>query len=286
MQRGLPGIAECRYAAWLHSQVGELDVPSETEFEQRTVQSMQHRDKFRLLKDAKCDLSSHIFVNLIGEIVKVHDSGFDRLTLYLTDYTSNPKFYKYSFGGSFNDPDEIQDEYGYLQMGRPKVKKTEWPGPFGTMTIQITAYDDQASYIRQNIKANQWVFLNNVQIKYGNAGGLLEGFLRDREKICVKALDTSQEAPVGDTDSTEGRLSDALKRKLTWTKKFQQQKRALAGEDGDHGKRKREIDGEESEPKRPNAKERRKQERAAAERKVKELELKKAKLKNLNQNSE
>jgi len=273
-----PTLAETRYVSWLHGRSADLDLPSETEFETRTIQSVQHKDRFRLLKDAKCERSGFIFVDLIGEVVKIHDAGYDHVSVYFTDYTSNPNFYNYVWGGSFNDPDEIQDEYGYLQVGRSRTKKPDWQGPFGTLTIQLTAYDMQATFIREKVKTKQWVLLTNVQIKYGRNGGLLEGFIRERQKIAIEVLDTSIEASNG------GRLQEALKRKLTWTKRFQQQQQAIQHEESGTGKRKRDGD-EQPEPKKLNSKQRRQQERAAAEKKVKDAELKKAKLKNLNPNS-
>lgn len=270
----------------MHSCSADLDLPSETEFEVRTIQSLQHKDKFRLLKDARVETTAHIFVNLIGEVVKIHDSSYDHVSLYFTDYTSNPNFYNYVWGGSFDNPDEVQDEYGYLQMNRSRAKKSEWQGPFGTLTIQMTAFDAQANYIREKVKAKQWVLLTNVQIKYGRNGGLLEGFVRDREKTCVRILDPSQEAPPGGSDTTEGRLQEALKRKLTWTKKFQQQQKAIQREETGGSKRKHDGDDNEPEPKKLNSKQRRKRDREAAEKKVREAEAKAAKLKNLNQNGQ
>lgn len=286
-QKGTPSLVETRYGAWLHTKVADLDLPSDTEFEQRTIRSLNVKDKFSLLKDLKCENSAFIFVNLIGEIIKIHDSSFDYLTLYLTDYTANPKFYNYAWGGGCDATDDVQDEFGYLQMGRKKTNKNDWPGPFGRMTIQITAYDAQATEIRESIKTNQWVHLNNVQIKYGRMGGLLEGYLRDRDKICIRTLEPSQEISASSADSTDSRLQEAVKRKYAWSKKFQQQQKAILGEEeGLNSKRKRGSNDESSESKHLNSKQRRKQERAAAEQKVRELELKKLKLKNLNPNSE
>ncbi|KAL2829247.1 hypothetical protein BDW59DRAFT_38385 [Aspergillus cavernicola] len=126
--------------------------------------------KFSLLKDVK----DRQYVDLIGEIVKIHDNDSEKAALYLTDYTSNENFFCYA---SDNDDNPNRgregDEFNYLN--RPKTK---WNGPSGQMTVQITLWEPHASSVRERFKANDIVRLKNVRIKGSRVeGGILEGVL-------------------------------------------------------------------------------------------------------------
>ncbi|KAL4787911.1 hypothetical protein BJX76DRAFT_368258 [Aspergillus varians] len=128
------------------------------------------RQKFSLLKD----IEKRQFVDLMGEICKIHDNDSEKATLYLTDYTENEDFFCYA---SDNDDDPGHgregDEYGYI-----KHPKKKWNGPSGRMTIQITLWEPHASFLRANFNENDIVRLKNVRIKGSRVeGGTLEGVL-------------------------------------------------------------------------------------------------------------
>lgn len=148
--------------------------PSVTQGQTPTLASNSQL-KFSLLKDVK----DRQYVDLVGEIVKIHSNDSEKLALYFTDYTSNDNFFCYV---SENDDEpgygREGDEYNY--QPRPKSK---WKGPSGRMTIQITLWEPHASYVRDKFKENDILRLKNVRIKGSRVeGGILEGVIHtDRD---------------------------------------------------------------------------------------------------------
>lgn len=280
-------ISETRYATWLHTKMEDLDLPSDTEFNQRTERSMNITDKFRLLKDVKDTGDQKMFVNIIGEVVKIHDSNSDSLELYLSDYTPNTGFYNYEWGAEEHDV-KTHDEFGYSKAQPNPKKLNKWPGPHGKMTIQICLWENHASYVRDEVKPNSWVSLSNVRIKIGKQG-FLEGVIHGDNIVKVNVLEPSQDPLTADASVTEVRLQEAISRKFQWKKKFNEQKKAIQDEDDGLGSKRKRGEEEEALPNtngKLNGKQRRKLERAAAGKKVREAELKKLRLRNLNENSE
>ncbi|KAL2075292.1 hypothetical protein VTL71DRAFT_235 [Oculimacula yallundae] len=268
-----PSLAETNYAVWAKAHSSELDLPSDTEFQEKSFQAMKVNDKFSLLKDVKPDR----FYNIIGQVIKVYDRG-DVLSLYLSDYTANTDFYNnvWCAGGATAEGRD-GDEYGYTKTRTKDAQ--DWPGPFGKLSMQLNLYDEHAQFVRGHVKIKDWVLLSNVQVKYGKMGGNLEGYMRgDRQKfegkLEVKIFERSQ-----DPDGNDPRWTEGLRRSRDYWKKHEAQKKALLREDDSLGtKRKAEDDGE---PK-LNAKQRRKKERAAAESKAITSEAKTAEKLNLN----
>ncbi|KAL3467857.1 hypothetical protein BJX64DRAFT_124142 [Aspergillus heterothallicus] len=134
----------------------------------RSASTTQRR--FALIKDVE----DRQFVDLIGEILKLHSTDSEKATLYFTDYTENEKMFYYA---SENDDNLEQaregDEYNYI--GRQKKK---WDGPSGRMIIQITLWEPHASFVRANFELNDIVRLKNVRIKGSRVeGGSLEGVI-------------------------------------------------------------------------------------------------------------
>lgn len=126
--------------------------------------------KFSLLKDVE----DRQFVDLIGEIAKIHSNDSEKATLYLTDYTENENLFFYaSDNDDYPGHGREGDEYNYIK--RPKRK---WDGPSGRMTIQITLWEPHASFLRNNFNENDIVRLKNVRIKGSRVeGGTLEGVI-------------------------------------------------------------------------------------------------------------
>jgi hypothetical protein len=249
-----PTVSETIYVIDIYRHVAELALPTTTEFEEKSHKAMNVKDKYALLKDVK----NQSFYNILGEVIKVHDhESFDRVTVYLTDYTANSEFYNYADGDGENSTGRDGDEHNYLKSRKKNIKA--WPGPHGKMSIQISLYDGHASFVKEQVKAGQWILLSNVQIKYGNMGGCLEGFLRgDREalegKVQVEILEKSREP-----EGNDYRWKEAIARKLKWETKFKHEKQDLLDEAAGK-KRKR-----EDEPPKKNSKARRKERRAALE---------------------
>lgn len=269
-----PTSTETAYVIGANGYVEELALPSTIEFQGRSMYAMNVKDKFALLKDVKPDR----FYNILGEVVQVYDNGsYDCLTVHLSDYTANSEFYNHAWGGSPTTNGRDGDEHGYIKS-RPKTTK-DWPGPYGKMSIQLTLFDGHAAFVREQVKDKEWVLLRNVQIKYGNQGGRLEGFLRgDRHtfegKVQVEVMKQSE-----DPDENDSRWKEAVSRKYQWEKKFNKEKQDLLDEAA--GKKRKQDD----EPPKANSKTRRKEKRAALEAKMAATETKvKIKL-DLNENS-
>lgn len=246
-----PTAAETAYIVAANGCIEDMALPSAMEFQQKTEQAMNVKCKFSVLKDVK----DQGFYDILGEVIHVYSANFDRVSLYLSDYTENSSFYNNERGAGDTSNCRDGDEHGYTKK-LTKTMKT-WPGPYGRSSIQLTLYDGHATFVREQVKAGDWVLLRNVQIKYGNMGGYLEGFLRgDRDalegKVQVEIM-RKAETP----DENDIRWTEAVGRKFKWTRKEQQKQDPLDQASGE--KRKREDD-----PAR-NSKARRKERRAAAE---------------------
>ncbi|KAL2819126.1 hypothetical protein BJX63DRAFT_418899 [Aspergillus granulosus] len=132
--------------------------------------------RFTLIKDVE----DRQFVDLIGEILKIHSSDSEKATLYFTDYTENEKMFYYASDNDDNlDQGREGDEYNYI--GRQKKK---WKGPSGRMIIQITLWEPHASFVQGNFEVNEIIRLKNVRIKGSRVeGGSLEGVIHtNRDK--------------------------------------------------------------------------------------------------------
>jgi len=267
-----PTPVETSYVVWANSQVSELNLPSNEEFEMKSMQAMNVKDKYSLLKDVKPEC----FYDILGEVMRKYD-GSSGSTLYISDYTAHSRFYNYEWGGGETVEPRDGDEFGYIKT-RPK-KNNDWPGPYGKMSIQLTLFDAHAEFVRENVEAGQWVLLKNVYINFGRMGDCLEGFLRgdpnSSEKVRVRILKRSE-------DKDDIRWKEALTRKLQWNQKFEKQKQDILDKAaGLEGKRK--LDDKEHSKK--NSKLRRQARRAAAEGKAANFEAKVAKKFDLNENS-
>ncbi|EKD19970.1 uncharacterized protein L3040_002351 [Drepanopeziza brunnea f. sp. 'multigermtubi'] len=265
-----PNVEETNYVIWAHCQSQDMGLPSSNEFQQKSIQAIQGRnhDKFSLLKDIKPEGRWH---DILGQVIRLYDSNL--FSIYLSDYTYNKYFHKYSWPGVRDESGSRDgDEFAYTKFH--DKHKDQWPGPFGQYTIQLTLFDEHASFARENLKVGQWVLLSNVQMQMGKNGGTLEGFVRgDRGKINVRILEQAE-----GKDCPDPRLKDALRRKMKYESI---QKKQILSEDGELGNKRKAEDGESLEG---NSKQRRKAMRAAAEKSAADLEAKEAARLNLNNN--
>ncbi|RDW88478.1 hypothetical protein BP6252_00510 [Coleophoma cylindrospora] len=269
-----PSQAEANYAIWASSHMEEGAFPPKEDFQDECKKSMNVKEKFSLLKDVK----NGQFYDVIGEVVKIFQAN-DYLTIYLSDYTVNSAFYNYTWPGHNQEEGCDGDEYNYLKHKQDAAK--EWPGPFGKTAIQITTFDCHAQFIANEVTTHDFVLLKNLQIKYGNSGSCLEGFLRgDRERegqMQVEILKCPD-----DVQSVDSRYKEAIRRKREWWAKYERQKRSILTE---------KVDPEDTRKRNENAsiqtkssgKKRRQERRAAAEKAVLGAEKRFAQKLNLNE---
>ncbi|KKZ60692.1 hypothetical protein EMCG_04619 [[Emmonsia] crescens] len=149
------------------------------------------RPKFSLIKDLSCG----IFVDLVAQ--------------QLFNYTSKE--------GRPHDG----DEYGYASRSN-----RDWPGPYGQMTLQVTLWEPHSQYARQNIKENDFVLLQNVNIKTGRISGVMEGSLHTDRRYPEKI----QVIPMNDNDSDED-IKKLVKRKLEYWKRIRAENPGLHSND-------------------------------------------------------
>jgi protection of telomeres protein 1 len=270
-----PSPTEAAYAAWLFHHVDKSMFPDAKKFQEKSSTAMGVKDKYSLLKDIQADR----FYDLIGEVIRLYERD-GRVTLYLSDYTPHSLFYNNVWGGGEDESSTRDgDMYGYTKTR--KKAESDWPGPYGKLSIQVTVYDNHAAFIREQVKVKDWVILKNVHVKMGNQGGCLEGFLRgDRNgwegKVQVKIIRRAEDAERNDV-----RWKDGLRRKKEWWDKFKKQKQRFLEETHGSGSKRNLEDMEVS---KPNSKKRRKEERAAAELKVITIEKKAMERLDLNSN--
>ena len=164
----------------------------------------QLRDKFSLVKDVSVDT----FYNLVGQVVKLFPSN-GRVELYITDYTSNCLVWDHPEPEDGNEYSREGDEYNYIAGSSKK-----WNGPYGKMTLTVTLWGNNAYFVQQNIKENDFVHLRNVHIKWSKDSkveGALHTDRRYPDRIDVTILKN-----VDDDD----RVKDVLRRKRDYWKKF------------------------------------------------------------------
>ena len=269
----LPTRVETIYVISANSRVNEIALPSNEAFQEKSMQAMNVKEKFSLLKDVEVNC----FYDILGEVIKVFDSQTGALTVYLTDYTENAQFFHHSWGETGQPADaRVGDEYGYTKSKTKKVD--EWPGPFGKLSIQLTMFDENAEFVREKVKVGQWILLSNVRMKYGKTGEILEGALHSEgDRVMVQVMELG-----GESGAVDSRLKEAVHRKWDEKKRFDKQKKEFLEEAGLGDKRKR---GNEK-PSKNNSKKRRKERRAAGERKAAELDTKVVKSLNLNESSQ
>jgi protection of telomeres protein 1 len=251
--------AEMEYAAWLFHYIDKALFPEAEEFRERSQNAMKKKEKFSLLKDIKV----HNFYDLIGEVIRVYEID-GRVTMYISDYTAHSLFYNNVWGDGEEDNSSMRDgdQYGYTKS-RKKVQ-SDWPGPYGKLSLQLTIYDSHAAFIREKVKNGDWLLLKNIQIKMGSQGGCLEGFLRgDRDgwedKVQIQIIRKAEDAEMNDVRWKEG-----LRRKKEWWDRFKKQKQKFLEEAKEPmGKRRLEA----AELSKPNSKKRRKEKRALVEQK-------------------
>ncbi|KAK2810288.1 hypothetical protein FQN50_003019 [Emmonsiellopsis sp. PD_5] len=204
------------------------------------------RRKFSLIKD----LAYNTFVDLIVQVVKTYPEDYQRFQLYVTDYTENKQLFNYSEDSHSRDG----DEFNYTT--RPK---RDWPGPMGQMTLQVTLWEPHSHFARQNVKENDFILLQNVNVKIGRMSSVMEGSLHTDRHYPEKV----QVIPIDDNDSDE-QTRDLVKRKIEYWKRM----KGGNGRFGDNGS-KRKAGGADTENLSKNARKKQAQQRRKQEAKEK-----------------
>ncbi|KAI0023563.1 hypothetical protein F4780DRAFT_786292 [Xylariomycetidae sp. FL0641] len=254
-----PTDKEHEYVSWLYNSIDKEVIPDRAVFQEQAEASRHVRDKFSKLQDVREGKFCDIIVHVVRE---PFDQG-DITTLWVSDFTENEYFYKFTWDGTSTSDGREGDPYGYVTTTIGAAKG--WSGPYGKRSMQITCYEPHSSVINTVVTAGKWVRLRNLQVKYGRNGSNLEGFLReDRahpERIQVEVLETD------DRESIDPRHKEAIKRKYDYEKQFNKQKKNFAANGGAN---KRKAD-DANEPK-SNSKARRQAKREAARKKAEEQE--------------
>ncbi|KAF4119602.1 telomere-binding alpha subunit central [Geosmithia morbida] len=204
--------AELDYVAYLRHNIDQSLIPTKEKFATLQVQSLNVGNKYKELKD----LVPGGFADLVVRLTRDPWNRGERTTIWVTDFTENPGFHNHTaLGASAATHDG--DTYGYTtgfhkaEQARKKVDERN-TGPFGRRTMQVSCWEPHATAIRDGeIGKGTWVSMKNVQIKYGNNGAYLEGFLRqDRHgpsnKIGIFALDAK------DPETMDDKLRNAIRR--------------------------------------------------------------------------
>lgn len=250
-----PTNKEYEFVSLLYHGIDKYDLPGEDQFTVSVQQSVNVREKFCLLQD----VHEGRFSDLVGQIVQEpYDSG-DKVTVYLSDYTENARFFNYTWEGVQHLKSGKRGQ-GYYANKEP-AKKKDWIGPYGKRVLQITCYDSHANNIRSYVKIGTWVLLQNVQIKFGSNGTNLEGFLRGeqnvwQDRVRVHVLETDN------PETVDPRAKEAIRRRREYAK----------AKKADIKKLKRKHEGLKEGL--PNSKQRRRLIRSEAERKADEKDIK------------
>ncbi|KAI0471623.1 hypothetical protein GGR56DRAFT_681791 [Xylariaceae sp. FL0804] len=243
----LPTEVEHKLVARLFHRVDKYSIPDSETFNDRRERSTAITDKFSKLSDVREGQFYHIIAQVIRDPYQTETTEMETTELWISDYTQNESFYKFSKNVADDDLQGKTNTAG------------NWQGPDGRMCLQVTCFDHHATRVNERVRIGQWVQLLNVQVKFGRNGNNLEGFLRSdqdprkhSERVHILATPDSNghqfrfTGPVRDNGDTvlQGRLKDALKRKRKYDADKDQQLTQLASartkRKGDHEEQPRE----------------------------------------------
>jgi protection of telomeres protein 1 len=263
---------ECEYVSWLYHATDKYQLPDVVEFRANKERSLNIKEKFRTLADVR----DGQFCDLIVQVVRDPWDQGDKVTLWVTDYTENDSFFKFSWDGSDMPVGRDGDPFGYIPPNNAAVSRS-WPGPFGKRSLQLTCYEPHASRLRDETKAGDWTKLRNIHIKFGHNGHNLEGFLRE-DRNTYGSRNSFEILDISGGHDAEDRLKDAVRRKRDYEKTAKQQKKAYAVK---HDAKRKADPGDDT---KQNSRARRGAKRAAINKEVVQQEAKKEAMLGLNEN--
>ncbi|KAI1117203.1 hypothetical protein F5Y14DRAFT_403526 [Nemania sp. NC0429] len=232
------------YVSWLYHFTNKNGVPDMATFQNLIDQSSHIKDKF-------CKLENVIerqFCDVIVFVVRAPFHGVDKTTLWVTDYTENDKFHKFSW-----DDKQLEERHDGPEA-------TKWAGPFGKRSIQITCFEPAASQVSSEVQLGQWLRIRNLRIKLAKNALNLEGVLNEDRQFIRRQVEI---LPV--IQDCEPRLKEAIRRKMEYEKLKKEQLKSRAANENRQGAAGTKRKASES---KNNAKERRKEKRGAARDKV------------------
>lgn len=154
------------------------------------------------------DMDFDCFYDIVGLVVKTFP-GVGNYTVYITDFTMNPKLYAYEWNKGGGD-------YDY-RGGR------KWPGPWGQYTLQITLWDIHAVAAKQSVFDGAYLKLHNVRAKRNGDGrleGALHGDRRFTDRVDLQVL----------KNMDDPRIQELLRRNKEYTRRFESDKTRLEQE--------------------------------------------------------
>lgn len=257
------GENEHEYVSWLYHHTDKDSVPDVTTFQKQVDQSIHMKDKFCRLED----VVDSKFCDVIVHVVKAPFDEMDKTTLWVSDYTENDSFHKFSWNGAKQSGGSDGDMYSCLNTNIQAA--TKWTGPFGRRSMQVTCFDAHASFVNSEVQLGGWIRIRNLRIKFGNNGLNLEGALHEDRDFSRQQVEVLK----WDREDCDPHLKEAIRRKKEYEKLKKKQLKSLAANEsgdgtGDGTGTKRKAD--ESEELKNNAKSRRKEKRGAARKKVEE----------------
>ncbi|RYC59325.1 hypothetical protein CHU98_g6897 [Xylaria longipes] len=254
------GEKEHEYVSWLYHYTDKESVPDAATFQKQVDQSGHTKDKFCTLEhvvDGK-------FCDVIVNVVKAPFDETEKATLWVSDYTENDGFHKFSWDGAKQSGERDGDPYGYLDADIHAASK--WAGPFGRRSMQVTCFEPHASHVNAEVQLDQWIRIRNLRIKFGSNGLNLEGVLHeDRSDFSRRQVDILR----WDGRECDPRLKEAIRRKRDYENlKKKQIKSLYANESEESAATKRKA--ENGEVSKTSSKSRRKEAREVARNKVEE----------------
>ncbi|KAK4122427.1 hypothetical protein N657DRAFT_691674 [Parathielavia appendiculata] len=260
-----PSVEEEAYVSHIYHKIDKYSLPDEHEFQAKAVQSLNLKRKFSLLEDVK---EGH-FYDLVAHVARDPHYGDYTLglaTLYISDYTENPNFHPQVWQDSTELAPVGGDPYGY-NSGSVDMPTKDWVGPYGKRTIQLTCFEPHATYVRDEVRAGQWVALRNVHIKYGRDGRFLEGFMHGEQNISNSRINV-QILEKGDIEENPN-FKEAIRRFRDYDKKRKKEIKEIKAAQAAGLKRKAAVSSEQGKSY-LNSKERRKRKREEIQKKEKE----------------
>ncbi|KAI0550763.1 hypothetical protein F4679DRAFT_191691 [Xylaria curta] len=258
-----PGEKEHEYVSWLYHYTDKESVPDVATFQRNVDQSGHTKDKFCTLEhvvDGK-------FCDVIVNVVKAPFDETEKTTLWVSDYTENDSFHKFSWDGAKQLGERDGTSYGYVDTEIRRESK--WAGPFGRRSMQITCFESHAAHVNSEVQLDQWIRIRNLRIKTGRNGLNLEGVLHEDRDFSRRQVDILRWD--GREEDCDPRLKEAIRRKMDYEKLKKKQIRSLcANESGESAGTKRKADN--SDESKNNSKTRRKEARQVAFNKAEELD--------------
>ncbi|KAL7625293.1 hypothetical protein AAE478_004509 [Parahypoxylon ruwenzoriense] len=233
-----PTDKEHEYVAWLYHSIDKDSVPDAAAFETKIDQSRNYKNKFRILSDVR----DQQFCDVIVNVIKDPFEQMDMATLWVSDYTVNEGFYNFSLDASDASEGRDGDPYGYTTV--KNAASNNWPGPHGKRTMQVTCFGMQADFVRNEVRAGNWVQLRNLNVKFGRNANNLEGFLREDRNAYGSGLQVDILA-TDNPDNVDTRLKEAIRRKRDYEKDKKRRRRdPTSKENGQDNVKKRKAEGQ------------------------------------------